>query len=242
MLLEAVFGRERNCIPELGVSVLTETDVSEFLEYLGGDYWYSLDDKKLAAFLPFLSKSDAERLWKPLEKLKRDRIMAWSRPRMLLEALRSLGRAAHFAEIAERCNEMFPNRENAIRNWHSALSQPSAEELGIVWIGRKGMYGLQKHGYSRPTKDLFDSAADIVERVYANTGQPVPDSVVIAEMGKVRREVHSNSVIDGLEPQRKIEISRCGGRYVPKGAGTSEAEKSPVPSIRHIRGIRSFFV
>ena len=226
LLLEAVFGRERNCIPELGVSVLTETDVSEFLEYLGGDYWYSLDDKKLAAFLPFLSKSDAERLWKPLEKLKRDRIMAWSRPRMLLEALRSLGRAAHFAEIAERCNEMFPNRENAIRNWHSALSQPSAEELGIVWIGRKGMYGLQKHGYSRPTKDLFDSAADIVERVYANTGQPVPDSVVILEMGKVRREAHHNSIIMALGFSERLK-SAGGGRYIPIGVGIGGPDKSP---------------
>ena len=228
LLLEAVFGRERNCIPELGISVLTKTDVSVFLKYLGGDYWYSLDDKKLAAFLPFLSKSDAERLWKPLEKLKRDRIMAWSRPRMLLEALRDLGRAAHFAEIAERCNEMFPDRQNTIHNWHAALGQSSAEKLGIVWIGRKGMYGLREHGYSRPDKDIFDSVVDIVDSVYANTGQSVPDSVVIAEMGKVRREVHSNSVKMALSLNEKLK-SVGGGRYVPKGTSTSESEKNPIP-------------
>ncbi len=228
-LLDEVLRIEMERLPELGVRVLTKIDLSGFREYLHGDDGHKLDDRELAGFLPFLSKADAERLRKPIKKLKEDVVARWTRPRMLLEALRSLGRAAHFAEIAERCNEMFPNRENAIRNWHSALSQPSAEELGIVWIGRKGMYGLQEHGYSRPTKDLFDSAADIVERVYANTGQPVPDSVVILEMGKVRREAHPNSIIMALGFSERLK-SAGGGRYIPIGAGIGGSDKSPTLS------------
>ena len=131
--------------------------------------------------LRFLSQADGERLGLAEEEHTQARARQ-SRPQMLLEALRSLGRAAHYREIAEECNRLFPGRKTAVHSWHAALSLSESEVLGIVWIGRKGMYGLKEHGYSRPSTDLFDAAASIVETVFARTHRPVSDAVVMAEL------------------------------------------------------------
>ena len=238
-LIRAIFGSKSTYIPELGVGVITDVDLWNFTNYLRSDSSHKLDRSVVATFLPFLSVADANRLRKPIETRKQRLLASWSRPRMLLEALRSLGRAAHFQEIAERCNEMFPERENTIHNWHSALTSPSSEALGIVWIGRKGMYGLKEHGYSRPTKDLFDSAADIVERIYSETSQPVSDEVVIEELGTIRRELNPNSVTMALSFSERLE-SLGGGRFVPKSAPVSGSGKDSAPQYNISAAFEAF--
>ena len=239
MLLRSVFGNTSEYIPELGVSVIASVDLWNCKDFLQSEDAYKLDDQKLADFLPFLSRTDADRLRKPIESHKQNIIDSWSRPRMILEALRSLGRAAHFQEIAQRCNEMFPDKASTIHNWHGAMDR--SERHGIVWIGRKGMYGLMEHGYSRPSKDLFDSAADIVEDKFSKTHQPVAEEVVIEELSKIRRELNPNSVVMALSFNDRL-TSLGHGKFVPRRAPTSDLGQDASPRYDISAALKAFSV
>ena len=146
---------------------------------------------------------------------------------MLREALRSLGRAAHYDEIARECNRLFPDRQNSSHNWHAALNQQSSEALGIVWIGSKGMYGLKEHGYSRPEASLFETVAQIVEAAFSRIQRPVTVDYVMEELAKKRRELKRNSVIMALSFNDRLESVR--GQFVPKGTHSSESNQTPLP-------------
>ncbi len=113
-------------------------------------------------------------------------------------------------------------------SWHAALGGPSSQALGIVWIGRKGMYGLKEHGYSRPDKDIFESVAEIVERLYFKTRLPVQEGIVMAELSRQRREVQPNSVKMALSFNDRLELVGTG-RYVSKNSGFSEPGSTPTP-------------
>lgn len=154
--------------------------------------------------LQFLSQYDGEQVGNA-EKEYRARQVVKTRPRMLREALRFLGRAAHFEEIANVCNRMFPENRAITHNWHAALGLASAEALGIVWIGRKGMYGLKEYGYSRPPSDLFEAVAQIVETRFTETQRPVSLDFVMAELSKQRRELKRNSVMMALGFNDRLE-------------------------------------
>ena len=147
-----------------------------------------------------------------------------SQPQMLRKALRSLGRAAHYEEIARKCNQLFPERHCTIHNWHAALSRCAKKEIfGIVWIGTKGKYGLKEHGYFRPKTGLFDTVTQIVERVYAETKRPVPSEIVMRELRKQRSELNPNSVdivLGGLNDRLETTVSG----YIPK---TNNSDASP---------------
>ena len=145
---------------------------------------------------------------------------------MLREALRSLGRAAHFTEIAAEANRLFPEHQNSTHNWHVALSYPSVESLGIVWIGRKGMYGLAEHGYSRPETDLAEAVALIVEERFAETGQPVQFDTVLLELSNQRREIHPNSVTMALSFNDRL-VDLGSGRYAPKNCNSDVPSDPP---------------
>ena len=139
----------------------------------------------------------------------------WTRSRMAYEVLRSLGCAAHYSAIADECNRLFPERPNTTHNWHAALLLPESQALGIVWIGRKGVYGLVEQGYSRPARDLFDAVASIVEARFAHTGQPVSSDFVIHELSRERQDLDPGSVNMALNFNDRL-ASKGGGRYVPK--------------------------
>ena len=164
--------------------------------------------------LQFLSNGDGIRLNSAEEAYYSVQIHK-TRPRMIREALRSLGRAAHYEEIAKECNRLFPERQKSTHNWHAALSESSSEALGIVWIGAKGMYGLKEHGYSRPDTDLFDSVAQIVEVEFSRNQRPVSVDFVMEEMGKQRRELKRNSVMMALGFNDRLKAVE-GNRYIPK--------------------------
>ena len=175
--------------------------------------------------LQFLSNKDGTRL-NAAEEAYYSMQIHKTRPRMIREALRSLGRAAHYEEIAEECNRLFPERQKSTHNWHAALSESSSEALGIVWIGAKGMYGLKEHGYSRPDTDLFDSAAQIVEMRFAESQRPVSVDYVIAELSKQRRELKRNSVMMALSFNDKLRAVE-GNHYAPKTHVAGKPKDAP---------------
>ena len=128
-------------------------------------------------------------------------------------ALRAIGRPAHYSRITEVHNTMFPERASSERNIHACLSQG---ELGVVWVGARGTFALREWGYERPSASLFDSVADIVERKYEETGRPVPYSVIVAEIGKVRPIVNASSLTFAChcnERLRRVEDNH----FVPRG-------------------------
>ena len=207
-------------IPELEVHVIgVNTDLANYRRALNEVDAYS-DSKGGRPHIPtidtlqFLSSRDAMRLNSAEEAYYSMQIHK-TRPRMLREALRSLGRAAHYQEIAEECNRLFPEKRISTRSWHAALSEPESEAFGIVWIGAKGKYGLKEHGYSRPDTDLFDSVAQIVEMKFVENQRPVPFDYVVAELSKQRRELKRTSVMMALGFNDKLKTVE-GNRYVPK--------------------------
>ena len=227
-LLVLVSGLNVTRIKEFRTNILTTDDISGYCSYLLNDDNYRQPHQP--DLLPFLPKHDADTLHEAEQGHWNRRVKSWTRPRMLREALRSLGRAAHYEEIAEECARLFPESKTTSRSWHAALSEPSSDRFGIVWIGRKGMYGLREHGYSRPDKDLFESVADIVARVYSQTSNPVSEDVVITELGRQRRELHPNSVKIALSINNRIKTVGTG-MFIPNAPTPSET--ADVPQSRY---------
>ena len=181
----------------------------------------------LLGVLQCLAQNDGEQV-SNAEKKYRAKQVVKTRHRMIREALRSLGRAAHFQEIAELCNRMFPEHQATTHNWHAAAGRPDAEALGVVWIGRKGMFGLKEHGYERPSVDLYEGIARIVEDIFAKTQNPVSEEVVFNELSKDRRELHPNSVKMALSLNERLESVGLG-KYVPKASTEAEPAKPQRP-------------
>lgn len=100
--------------------------------------------------------------------------------------LRNIGKPAHYAEITEVHNSLFPDHLSTEHNIHAVLSR---EKYGVVWIGAKGTFALKERGYDRPAKKMFDAVTEIVEKVYTRTGRPVPFGIIAAEIGKYRQVV-----------------------------------------------------
>ena len=172
--------------------------------------------------LPFLSRRDGARI-DAAEKAYLNEQNKKTHASMLCGALRSLGRAAHYAEIAAECNRLFPQRRNSTHNWHAALSRCAKyEKFGIVWTGTHGTYGLVEHGYSRPETNLHAAVAGIVAKKFTETREPVPVEVVVTELSQQRRELNLNSVKIALGLNDKL-MSQPGG-YIPKTAFDQSSE------------------
>ena len=222
-LLLNVLGLRTIHVKELGIDLITTIDLSEFRSRLSSDD----DHRSPSSLLPFLSQSDGKRVGDAQKEYRKGKL---TRPQMLREALRSLGRAAHYHEIAEECNRLFPDAKATARNWHAALSWPASEDLDIVWVGRKGMYGLKEHGYSRPDTDLFVAVAQIVEEQFAERQRPVSAEVVFGEISKRRREAIRSSVMMALSFNDRLEpVGRNG--YVPKEHARGESAETSGSSL-----------
>ena len=226
-LLIEVLGLNFNFVKELGIGIMTTSDLSDYRAYLSrlDNNQFDYNQQSPDALLPFLSRSDANRVQASEEERRYNRARG-TRSGMLYEALRSLGRAAHYQEIARECNRLFPDSEKTTHNWHAALGYAGSEEIGVVWIGRKGMYGLKEHGYSRPDMGLHESVAEIVERVHSETRQPVTDDVVMTELSKERRELSLSSVKMALSLNNRLEAVGLG-RYLPVATIPEETGGSP---------------
>ena len=236
-LLCLVADLKLNHVEDLETSIVTAHDISSYSAYLQDDDNHR--QQRPPALLPFLSQPDADRLHQSEQEHWNRRAQSWTRPRKLREALRSLGRAAHYEEISEECAKLFPDSRSTPRSWHAALTEPSSEDFGIVWIGRKGMYGLKEHGYSRPDKDLFESVATIVASVYSETGQPVPENVVMTELNKQRRELHPASVKMALGINEKVRAI-APGVYMPTTPTSGQIGDSSRPRYDIDAAFRAF--
>ena len=220
-------------IPELGIRfIVGEKTVALYLKALRDVNNYLKNVPEVPCFLemgmtPFLSQRDGELVSDAEQKYRRNQVTK-TQPRMLREALRSLGRAAHFTEIADLCNRMFPDKESSTHNWHAALGRSDTERLGIVWVGRKGTFGLREHGYFRPEMDLFESVAHIVVEQFAATQRPVSEETVIAELGKYRREFKRGSAAMALSFNDRL-VSVGNGQFVPKASGEDKPAAVKLP-------------
>lgn len=127
-------------------------------------------------------------------------------------ALRTIGKPAHCSEITEVYNSLFPDEPSTEQNLHAVLSH---EQYGVVWIGIRSTFALKEWGYEHPSIGLFDSVTEIVEERYKETAQPVPFSVVVAEMGKRRQIVNPASLT--IAAQCNPRLRRVGkDSFIPK--------------------------
>lgn len=136
-----------------------------------------------------LSRSDIEAITKDITCYQKMRLTKAERVSFVL---RQLGHPAHFSRIAQVHNELFPDRPSTEHNIHAALNR---EQHGVVWIGVRGTFALREWGYERPSQSLFDTVTQIVNNMYGSTGNPVPYSVIVAEIGKYRRVVKPASLL-----------------------------------------------
>ena len=132
--------------------------------------------------------------------------------------LQHLGKPAHFSEVAETYNWLFPDAPMREHNVHAIMSrcgEPDVEQYGIVWIGIKGTYALKEHGYERPRLGIFDAVTKVVEEKYEETQKPVHISVITTELGKYRQFVNPVSLAfaTGTNPCLK-QVSK--NFFIPK--------------------------
>jgi hypothetical protein len=151
-------------------------------------------------------------------------------PERVYLALQAIGRPAHYSRIAEMHNSMFPQKATSEKSIHGCLSR---EQLGVVWIGARGTFALEEWGYERPSATLFESVADIVERKYEETGRPVPYSVVVAEIGKVRPIVNPTSLTYATTLNDRLQ-SVDGNCFVPRSGNESSTEEPSAEELDRI--------
>ena len=130
----------------------------------------------------------------------------------VIMALRSIGQPAHYSDVTEVYNDLFPDDPSSEHAIHAVLSRG---EQGVVWLGKRGTYALEEWGFKRPTKGLFESVQEIVEKVFAASGRPVQLTTIISEMGRYRQVINSSSLIVAVQLNPHIEaVSK--DYYVPK--------------------------
>ena len=135
-----------------------------------------------------LTQSDLKTLAESLSQFRRKHLTKGQKAYL---ALRAIGRPAHCSEITEVYNSLFPDQPSTEHNLHAVLSR---DEYGVVWIRIRSTFALKEWGYEHPSQTLFDTAVEIVKERYEETGQPVPFTVIVAEMGKHRQVVNPSSL------------------------------------------------
>ena len=148
--------------------------------------------------------------------------------------LRDMGRPAHYSRVAEVHNSLFPDHLMSERNVHATLGR---ERHGVVWIGVRGTFALAEWGYERPPRGLFEAATEIVRRIHAQTGEPVPMAVIVAELSKERRIVNRSSLV--FATHFNPRLSRVfGDSFVPRDSADSQNDLSADELDRILRQFR----
>jgi transcriptional regulator with XRE-family HTH domain len=159
---------------------------------LGSDKEFlRLDPDDLESFVKeirWLCEKDLDVLASAYEPIFREKR---KKSQKVFMALESIGRPAHFSEVAKKYVELFPDDIMSENSVHAILNRQGGT---IVWVGAKGIYALSKWGYERPEKSLFDTVADIVKSIYEATGRPVTFNAIMAEIGKHRKVVVPSSI------------------------------------------------
>ena len=133
-------------------------------------------------------------------------------------ALCHIGRPAHYSEIMEVYNTMYPGDISSTRNIHAVLSR---YEHGIVWVGKKGTFALAEWGYSRPEKSLHDTVTEVVCAEYRKTMQPVPISVIQEKLQIVRGPINETSLVFATEVNERLRYV-LGDAFVPSDMPDAE--------------------
>ena len=171
----------------------------------------------LLSVLPF---EDASRIRGGVKAFLRQMSEALTRKSQAYVALKIIGKAAHYTEVIEVCDSLWPNRSGPTEAYINALAAAAkSSENGVVHIGRKGMYGLSEHGYSKPTQSLTETVAEIVHDEYAQTGRPVSADFVINRIRSYRHDPDTNSVKMALSFHNELK-SVGNSMYVPTAAAT----------------------
>ena len=115
-------------------------------------------------------------------------------------ALIEIGEPAHFRDITEVYNAMWPDDYSSEGTIHGTLDRATN---GIVWVGVRGTYALREWGYEQADVGLFQLASQTVRSKYRETGKPVPFMVIAAEIGKHRKLITPSSLqfAVGLNPK-----------------------------------------
>ncbi|MFH1933798.1 MAG: sigma factor-like helix-turn-helix DNA-binding protein [Pseudomonadota bacterium] len=126
-------------------------------------------------------------------------------------ALKKIGRPAHYSEITEMHNSVWPDYASSEHNVHAVLGR---KHLGVVWIGIDGTFALKEWGYEQPTETLFKLVARIVKQKYECSHLPVSFAVIVAEVGKHRKLVNPHSLY--LACHVNPCITNKQGTFIPK--------------------------
>ena len=234
-------------IPYTTVCDLAILGTSDRISYpqIGEDGWSIVgsDIKELASLLdchvwPFLERDAIRRV---AQAIADGHLGTLRKQDKVYLALKRIGRRAHYSEVAEVYNEMYPEDMMNERNVHAILSRcasSTVEQYGIVWVGTKGTYGLKEHGYVRPAMPLFDTVAKIVKERYEMTRKAVHINVIVTELGRYRHEVHPASLAFATGLNTSIrEVEK--GYFVPsKAVPTAEPDGNPEHLDRVLREFR----
>lgn len=128
-------------------------------------------------------------------------------------ALRTIGKPAHYTTVTSIYSSLWSEHAMSEHSVHAVLSR---QIYGIVWIGIKGTYALKEWGYERPSMTIFETVTKIVRKKYEEIGAPVHETVIIAEMGKYRRQINATSMVLAIHcnPELK-QISKY--TFIPRG-------------------------
>ncbi len=167
--------------------------------------------------VPYLSLAASQDISRRILSFNREHLTQAERVYL---ALYSIGKPAHYSEVAEAYNRQFPDLPATEHNIHAILTR---EESGIVWIGIRGTFAIREWGYEHPSKTLFKAVQEIVERFYRQTAEAVPLNLINAEIGKYRRVVRPSSVI--IASHCNPGLRRVGGgSFVPEYAHSGQRE------------------
>ncbi|NWF78349.1 MAG: hypothetical protein HXY36_07175 [Chloroflexi bacterium] len=174
-----------------------------------------------------LTKSDLETLAEAVAQFRRGRLNKGQKAYL---ALRVIGKPAHYSEVTEVYNTLFPSESTAEHSLHTVLSR---EQYGVVWIGVRGTFALREWGFERPSERLFDAVTNIVQEKYEETSQPVPFAVIVAEMGKRRRFINQASLT--IAAHCNPNLARVGkDSFVPKGSAEEGPAETPAEELDRI--------
>ncbi|MCK4430793.1 MAG: hypothetical protein KAW19_05770 [Candidatus Aminicenantes bacterium] len=175
----------------------------------------NINPEFIANFLESSSKisfpsKDIRKLAKKIALLRQSKL---TKAQMVYLALRAIGKPAHYTTVVRIYNSLWPEHAMSEHNVHAVLSR---QIYGIVWIGIKGTYALKEWGYERPSMTIFETVTKIVRKKYEEIGAPVPETVIIAEMGKYRRQINATSMVLAIHCNPELKkISKY--TFIPRG-------------------------
>lgn len=138
-----------------------------------------------------------------------------SRKNQMAAALRKIGKPAHFNEIAEMNNLLFPNKPASGHLIHAAMLRYDI----FVRVGR-GTYGLQEWGLHND-----GNLANAVRRVLHASSKPLHQNEIISEVLKTW-QVSENSVVMAMYQDARFEnIGEATWRLTPMGAKIKKTKK-----------------